>query len=807
MSESSLVPGSRSQRNGYVSEPGYPVRWSGEHTYTGYESEGGAGFREQLANLIDIAVRRRAAFILTFLAVVGIVGVVTFLTTPKFEASSWVLIDTAPNLGKGKAPDTGTGGENVQFVTPQRSVGGEILILEISNGLALEVGQRLIELGVVPGTQEKLSILAFDQGEDLQGSGITASMVARRLSRSYVEFDQESPEASVIRITATSSDAGEAALIANLYADEYVSLTREANRAHLSASRQFLEEQEEKWRSKLYEAEESVRSLGTTEGSGSLDQKGAFLVEQMARLESDRDRTSIDLQMRSASLSSLQRELDLVSSKLAGRIASSAENEIEAIRNHIATLETQRKEILFRYPDVDPSQIDNPELRAIESQLQTLRSELDDLSRRYVGEIEAAGGVAGSDGLEYVANLRRRIAEEQIAIDGMEAQIGTTDRKLADHTSQLNSLPGQSLRVARLERTRQHAAQMYESVVGRLQEVLIAEESEPGYARIVREAGVPSSPTEPNILQNTVMALLLAWLLACIVVVAVDKIDNRLYKPESFEKSGLDLIALVPNMRPFIKDKFGGKAVADVKGSQVSTSLIGMVEPSSGIAEAYRHLRTYIQFSGGSSIVRRTLITSPNMGEGKSVTAANLAIVMAQAGRRTLLIDADLRRPRLHKLFGCKIGPGLTDLLERGMDLNVESAFRKTSVANLSVLTAGKVVRDPSSLLASKKLRELLDVLAEAFDYIVIDSPPIRAANDAVLLSTQCDGTLLVVRAGQTRGPELSLAKRHLEEVGSTVLGVLFNAFDVSMAYGYAYQYSNYSDYTTYSPYVDSDEA
>lgn len=803
MSESSLVPSGHSHYNGAAAQSRYAVPWSAHGGYPGYEGAEGTGFREQLAGLLDLLVRRRATLAILFVGVIAVVAIMTFTATPKYEASSWVLLDTDP--GAARVTPIGAGSENLQFVNSQRSVAGEILLLEISNGLAVAVGERLIELEVIPGTRQKLTVLDFDDASESESPSVTPAMVAHRLSR-YTAFEQESPEANVIRITATSPVAGEAALIANLYADEYVKLTREANRAHLSASRQFLEEQEEKWKAELYDAEEAVRDLGGSDGTGTLDQRGAFLVDQVAGLEAERDRTSIDIQIRRASLGALERQLQQVSSQLAGSIASSVEQEMEVVRTRIADLEIRRKEILFRYPTLEPSEIDSPELRAIESQIAQLRSDLDDLSFKYVAEIEAAGGVAGGDGLGYITNLRQRIADERIAIDGMEAQLRTVERRLGGYTTQLGGLPDRSLRVARVERTRQHAAQMYESVVGKLQEVLIAEQSEPGYARIVREAGVPRTPTEPNVIQNLILALLLGVLLGGIGVVAVDKIDNRLYKPESFEDSGLDVVALVPNMRPLIDSRFGGKETAEIDGVQVSSALVGLVEPSSAIAEAYRHLRTFIQFSGGSKLVRRTLVTSSNMAEGKSVTAANLAIVMAQAGRRTLLIDGDLRRPRVHKMFGYDIGPGLATLLMDGDTDEAESAFRKTSVSNLSILTAGRTVEEPSSILSSRKLRELLDVLAETYDHVVIDSPPIRAANDAVLLSTQCDGTLLVVRAGKTRGPELTLAKKHLDDVGANILGVLFNAFDVSMAYGYTYKYSDYEEYATYTTYSYADE-
>ncbi len=793
MSNSHLIPyegnlESNGRRSvGYVVPPGYPFA----DPFSADESK---GFREQITAFLDLVVRRKYTFLAFLIATLVAVSIYTIMTEPTYESRAWVTVDLEqPSTS---IPPPGGYADEIPFVRKKRSIEGEILLLKISNPIAEKVAARLLEMESPPGSDEPLGILLDDEGERLKVTALTT-----RVGNS-VEFEPEGKGANIIRITAYRPDAYEAALIANMYAEEYTKLTQDANRAHLSASRRFLEEQEESWRETLYEAEEAVQTSGVHEGGGALDQKGSFLVEQVAQLEAQRDQLNIDLQMRQATLATLEGELEAMSPQLVERVASSVEQEITVLRQRIAEFEMDRKEILLRYPDADPSQIDHPRLRQIESTLGILRSDLNRLSQQYVSEVESTGGMVNGEGLGYVAGLRRNAAQERVTITGIQAQLSTLDRRIQTYLGQMSALPQQSLRIARLERTRQHAAQMYESVIGRLQEILIAEQAEPGYARVLREGGVPRFPAEPNVPRNLTLGILLGILLGGLASVVLDAADNRLFKPELDSRLECDVIGVIPDIAPVIKSELGGREKIEREGKNWSTSLVSALVPTSPVTEAYRHLRTLIQFSGKEKMLRKILVTSSSMGEGKSITACNLAIVMAQAGRQTLLIDADLRRPRLHELFGESESPGIVQFLNDGG--TVGSPILHTSIDNLHLLPSGGHVDNASELLGSSFLRALLTELEDRFDVLIIDSPPVRAATDAAILSTQCDATILVAKAASTKSPELELAFRQLRMVGANVLGVLFNGFDVRMAYGYKYMYSKYDDYSTYASYRKS---
>jgi capsular exopolysaccharide synthesis family protein len=220
-------------------------------------------------------------------------------------------------------------------------------------------------------------------------------------------------------------------------------------------------------------------------------------------------------------------------------------------------------------------------------------------------------------------------------------------------------------------------------------------------------------------------------------------------------------------------------------------SLIVADHPRQPIAEAFRNLRTSIQFSSLDHPARTLLVTSPLPTDGKTFTAANLAVALAHGGNSVVLVDADLRHPMLYRLFGLTKEPGLTAALlspdERA------HALRPTEVEGLRVVTSGSHASNPAEMLASERMREFVSWLAEEADVVVIDSPPVLAVTDAVVLSTQVDGTLLIVDCGETRKPAATQAVERLTSVGGKVLGVVLNRLTASGdGYYYYYYYPYY---------------
>jgi polysaccharide biosynthesis transport protein len=779
------------ESNSYIPGESYPASGA---------SKGG---RDQFEKWIDLVYRRRWIVVVTFL-LIGSLATVYALTRPAtYSASSVVML----NLSRTGNPALQTGvetGENV-FARADRSLQGELFLIQSSHAIAQRVNRRLREAAENQDTTVAGPRLSFPP----QGG---------------VSFGQATREANAIRITGTSPDPYEAALLANLYAEEYIRLTQDEGRSYVTQSRAFLEDLETSRRAELDEAEDRLRRYQEASGLTRLDAGGGNLVAQLSGMEAQRDNALIDLQMREAELDRIQSELATISPQLSGRIASGIDARMNAVQQRLADLEVRRQEILLTYSDRTEADLQHTDLPHINRQMQQLRTEIAELSQDYVDEVSAIGGIAsGERGLTVVAELRTRAVQQQIEISGLRARIDNMNSRLRQYEQQLSTIPDRSLQLARLERDRQHKAQMYDYVIQRLQQVQVAEESQPGYAHLLREAGVPSMPTATNAIRYILYGLLFGAMAGVGLAVMRDKLDNRIYKPEQLKDSGYSLLGVVPNMRPLIREDHGGAEFVEENGHRYSTALTTLLNPISSVSESYRNIRTNLQFSRIDAPVQIVMVTSAGIGEGKSTTAANMAVAMAQAGRRTLLIDCDLRRPQIHRIFGRKVFPGLVQLLYDDPEYAISQA--RTEIDNLYVIPAGDVrgtgiggdgvpaegttgdepegmvVANPAELLGSQRMQDLLLNLRHEFDIIILDTPPVLAATDASVLSGRADASIVVVRAGQCKEPELEHSLEQLGRVEGNVQGLVFNGFDVSMAYGYKYRYRDYTKYGQYSKY------
>jgi succinoglycan biosynthesis transport protein ExoP len=299
--------------------------------------------------------------------------------------------------------------------------------------------------------------------------------------------------------------------------------------------------------------------------------------------------------------------------------------------------------------------------------------------------------------------------------------------------------------------------------------------SRPGDVSIVEAATAPSVPVKPHVLLNTVMAAAIGLLLAAGAALLIEYLDDTVKSPEDLEANGLASLGAVAR---FQRPKAPQENLVAGSGSQRHFS------------EAYRVLRTNVQFSTIDRPGQTLLVTSANPGEGKTTTAANLALVMAQAGKKVVLVDSDLRRPSVHRLFGLSNEQGLTNLL-LSTQSNVDGYAQRTRFDNLAVVTSGPLPPNPSELLASRRLDSIVENLKTQADVVVFDSPPILAVTDATILASKVDGTMLVIDSGKTRSQALQRAKDALVRSKTHLLGAVLNKLK-RRGGGYYYHYYYY---------------
>ncbi len=363
--------------------------------------------------------------------------------------------------------------------------------------------------------------------------------------------------------------------------------------------------------------------------------------------------------------------------------------------------------------------------------------------------------------LQQADELQKKIEEGQQTIADLQSaiQVTASARDIADKQQQINALQ----------------AQITQWQQGYLGLVTFLAPKSPNVLSIVEPAALPRFPIAPNVELNTLIAAAIGLLLAVVGVMLIEYLDDTLKSPEDITR-----VLQLPTIG----------SIARIRGGE-DGKLAAAIAPRSSITEAYRVLRTNIQFSGMDRPVKSILVTSPGPFEGKSITAANLAVVMAQAGLRTILVDGDLRKPSLHRLFGLTNDFGLTNGLIQQSAL--DGFVRPTGVENLQIVTTGALPPNPAEVLGSGRMRALKTQLESQADVIILDSPPCLPVTDTAILARLVDGVILVVDSSRTRRESALRAKDTVEQVGGRIVGVVLNRITPRGSGSYRYYYYYYS--------------
>lgn len=361
--------------------------------------------------------------------------------------------------------------------------------------------------------------------------------------------------------------------------------------------------------------------------------------------------------------------------------------------------------------------------------------------------------------------------------ENLSRQLNTLKNDIDETTKSIDTLRANpnsdKAELSRLQSALTQYQSSYSSLLKSYEDLRLAEAQSLDNIIIDEPALVPKEPVKPQKRLNTLLAAVVGAMLAVGVAFLMEYLDDTIKTPDDIRQTlGISPLGAIARIRP----------------KNDESPLIAAHQPRSPISEAYRVLRTNLQFSSLDKPLKTLLITSASPTEGKSTTAANLGVVMAQAGLSVIVVDSDLRRPVLHKLFDLNNSRGLTtSLLQEGGGL--DGCLQETGIENLKVLTSGPLPPNPSELLGSQRMRQLIEQLKGKADAVVFDSPPALAVTDAAVLGNEVDGVLLVVGSGQTRREVVQRARETLTSVGATVLGATLNKLSERSASGYYYYY------------------
>lgn len=396
---------------------------------------------------------------------------------------------------------------------------------------------------------------------------------------------------------------------------------------------------------------------------------------------------------------------------------------------------------------------------------------------------------------EIISGLKTRfeaaLARENRLRQSYNEQLGITNKQNQDE-----------IQISVLKQDLETNKQYYNTLLQRQRELQITSNDKPNNVSVATYSRVPGAPIGPPRLRNIVIAFLLSLAAGIGLAFLLDYLDDTLKSVEDVDRYlHLPVLALIPSTRSERLRIKGGRAAAT--GSvEASTALALIEDVRSPVAEAYRHLRTSLLLSSAGQPPKSIVVTSSQPSEGKTTTAINTAVMLAQTGAEVLIVDCDLRRPRIHAHFGVSNVNGVTNYLsgEKDIDALLHSYDK---LPNLKLMTSGPVPPNPAELLGSDEMRKLINLLGERFTHIIIDSPPAISFTDASVLSTMVDGVMLVIHGGRSSRAVVRRAKQQLMDVGAHIFGVVLN--NVKLESQDYYYYGGY--YASYYASAEDDDA
>ena len=356
-----------------------------------------------------------------------------------------------------------------------------------------------------------------------------------------------------------------------------------------------------------------------------------------------------------------------------------------------------------------------------------------------------------------------------------------------------------AIELAQLTRSRVVYESMYSILLEKGEEAKINAATGTGGIKIIERAREPEESVPAHSKRNLVLGAMVGLGLGLGIAFALEYMDNTIRTPEDISRTlNLSVMGTIPDIQQVetTEAKRSGKKRMTRAGERIDPGLISQDETKDTVSESYRSLRTNLQFSSVDKPLRSVLISSPGPAEGKTLTAANLGISFAGMDKRTLIVDADMRKPRQHKLFGVGKEPGLADYLVGRATL--EEVIVPTEVEHLNLIPAGTRSPNTAELLASNRMTELIQKLVAEHDFVLFDTPPLIPVTDAALLASKMDGVLLVVKYSATHKDAAQHALEILEKVGTPAIGVVLNDVEVVRRLGYYRSYYNYNYYYYY---------
>jgi len=745
------------QPNQIPSTP-YPSQWQEEEIH--------------LQDYLQILYRRRRTFLVTFVLVFVAVALYTFIVQPTYEAQATLHVRENKLKGGDLLGDLGLSQENpieteIEVLRSRTNI--EQVVERLHLNWQVEKKQANLDFSILEFTSEvedpeyliRLTgpenfevedsggkvVASGHSGELLRGAGFSLLLKGLkgtagdsfnltlanfnetvRLLREAIKTSEVGKGTNIIQVSYQNTDSKLARDIVNLLTQVYLENAISLKSEEARKSVEFIESRLEEVRGSLNLAEQKLEDYKRTSGVIQLDSEVKILVERLAAAEKERNLLQLQLHQIEFAIESIQEALDR------GEIYAPSvlldDPVVSSLTESLAELEIEQRGLLA-------------EVTATHPLAQKLQEQIDELERKL---------------LDTFSSARQALV----------VQTTTLEKQLASGETKLSALPKAEQELARLTRLATVNASIYTFLLEKNQEARIAQAVTVSNINIVDPAIKPDRPVKPRKARNQLLGLIVGAMLGVGLAFFRDYLDDTIKDDDSAKRLlGLAILSTIP----YIDSR--KNTLPDPVKNKEQRVLISHLDPRSPAAEAFRSLRTSIHFASGKEKSQVVLVTSTFPGEGKTTVSANLAITLAQTGKKVLLIGCDLRKPTLHTMFDVPLAPGLTEYLIG--DSGIEGVTHRTGHFKLDFINAGTTPPNPAELLGSEEMRYLIATERQHYDTILLDAPPVLAVTDAPVLAEMVDQVLTVVEVG---GVKVKAAQRSIEilrSVDAPIVGLILN--------------------------------
>ena len=667
------------------------------------------------------ALKRRWKLVLSvLLGAVVLGGIRTMLQKPIYESTATILVASSSGVG-------GVGGNNPLasfpgFQMTSRSLGQQMVVILNPNV------QRGAMKSLRPETQ--------------------------RVLRPFVKANMEPVrEADAILVKVQSRNAKASAKFANAICNQYVLQSQQQNGDQVRLATKYVRNQLKVVKKQLDEASAALKNYREKNNTVDLSGETSDLIGRVGTLEGQKTGAIADRQGAQAQLRIAQSQLREIAP--GSRVPTSIVRtpEVERLRARLSELGVERVTQLREF---------KPNSRTI----QDIDAQIRDVQNQLNAEDQTQEGAWQPNPLRQ--SLIQEIARLEGQIQAFDARVSGLNGSIAQGRGQLRQLPSRVYDLGQLITDESTERESYVTLSRKYQDLRIQEEQKVANARVSTWAEAATTPISPRKAFNLLMSLVLGSTLGCALALLLDRLDNRVHGDDDVQSTThLPILAHIPDMEA------GAQLLSAGSSAAKTTPLL----------EAFRMLRVNLAYSGLDEPLRSVVVTSSKPGEGKSTSAINLATVIAMSGRKVVLVDCDLRRPKLHTLFDLPNRAGFTSVVAGAVGL--EEALQTTDVPGLRLLTSGPTPPNPPELLDSRGGRRVLQQVIDEADFVVLDCPPALLLSDAQIVATSADAVLLVVGCNQASKREVERTTSILTRSGARILGVLFNKAPLdAAAYG-----------------------